>query len=141
MVTFVEALLDGEPVEIHGDGFQTRSLTYVTDTVDGIVRALGLPSPAAEIINVGGAESISILELAETIQSALGIPLPLRATFVPLRELARQVPGRPSPRADQAKARALLGFEAKIGLAEGLAATIDWHQKRRVEGEREAVLA
>ncbi len=48
MVTFIEALLDGEPMEIHGDGQQTRTFTYVSDTVDGFVRALQTPeSPAA----------------------------------------------------------------------------------------------
>ena len=40
VVTFVESLLDGEPMEIHGDGLQTRTFTYVTDTADGIIRAL-----------------------------------------------------------------------------------------------------
>jgi len=141
MVTFVESLLDGEPMEIHGDGCQTRSFTYVTDTVEGIVRALETPESRGEIVNVGGAESISILELAEAIQSALGIPLPLRATFVPYADLPGKYQDVRHRRADQAKARALLGFEAKVGLDEGLEMTIDWHQRQRLEGGREAVLA
>ena len=43
MVTFAEAILDGEPMEIHGDGLQTRTFTYVSDTVEAFVRALETP--------------------------------------------------------------------------------------------------
>jgi UDP-glucose 4-epimerase len=140
MVTFVESLLDGAPLEIHGDGRQTRSFTYVTDTVDGIVRALVTPEARGEIINVGGSESITILELAEVVQSELGIPPPLRATFIPYEDLPGKYQDVRHRVADPTKARDLLGFEAKVKLAEGLAATLDWHQKRRLEG-RQAVLA
>jgi UDP-glucose 4-epimerase len=140
MVTFVESLLDGEAMEIHGDGYQTRSFTYVSDTVDGIVRALETPESRGEIINVGGSESITILELAEVVQSELGIPLPLRATFIPYEDLPGKYQDVRHRVADPTKARDLLGFEAKVKLAEGLAATLDWHQKRRLEG-RQAVLA
>jgi UDP-glucose 4-epimerase len=140
MVTFVEALLDGSPMEIHGDGEQTRSFTYVSDTVDGIVRALVTPEARGEIINVGGTESITILELAEVIQSKLAIAQPLRATFIPYETLPGKYQDVRHRVADPTKARDLLGFEAHVMLDEGLAATLDWHEKRRLEG-REAVLA
>lgn len=140
MVTFVESLLDGTPMEIHGDGHQTRSFTYVSDTVEGIVRALETPEARGEIINVGGSESITILELAEVVQSELGIPPPLRATFVPYESLPGKYQDVRHRVADTTKARELIGFEAKVNLADGLAATLDWHQRRRLEG-REAVLA
>ena len=69
-------------MEIHGDGRQTED-SYVTDTVDGFVRALERPEARSEVVNVGGTETLSILELAQTVQEHLGIPLPLRATFIP----------------------------------------------------------
>jgi UDP-glucose 4-epimerase len=140
MVTFVESLLDGEPIEIHGDGRQTRSFTYVSDTVDGIFRALQRPEARGEIVNVGATESITILELAEVVQSALGIPLPLRATFVPYDALPGNYQDVRHRVPDPRKARELLGFEARVRLADGLAETVDWHEKRRLEGRR-AVLA
>jgi nucleoside-diphosphate-sugar epimerase len=140
MVTFVEALLDGQPIEIHGDGRQTRSFTYVSDTVDGIFRALVTPESRGEIVNVGGTEAITILELAEVVQSALEIPPPLRATFVPYEDLPGKYQDVRHRVADPTKARELLGFETKVKLADGLAATIDWHRKRRLEG-LQAVLA
>jgi len=140
MVTFIEALLDGQPIEIHGDGHQTRSFTYVSDTVDGIFRALVTPESRGEIVNVGGTEAITILELAEVVQSALEIPPPLRATFVPYEDLPGKYQDVRHRVADPTKARELLGFETKVKLADGLAATIDWHRKRRLEG-LQAVLA
>ena len=45
VVTFIESLLDGKPMEIHGDGRQTRTFTHVRDTAEGIVRALERPDP------------------------------------------------------------------------------------------------
>jgi UDP-glucose 4-epimerase len=132
LVTFIEALLDGRPVEIHGDGRQTRTFTYVTDTVDGFVRALERPEARGEVVNVGGTETLSILELAQTVQEHLGIPLPLRATFIPYdqfpgnyQDVRHRVP-------DTTKARELLGFEAQTSLAEGLAETVAWHREQRV---------
>ena len=64
VVTFIESLLDGEPMEIHGDGRQTRTFTHVRDTAAGIVRALERPEARGEVINLGGTETITILELA-----------------------------------------------------------------------------
>ena len=139
LVTFIEALLDGEPMEIHGDGNQTRSFTYVSDTVDGIFRALVTPEARGEIINVGGTEAITILELAEVVQSTIGIPSPLCATFVPYETLPGKYQDVRHRVADPTKAQEILGFEAKVKLADGLAQTLDWHQKRRLEG-RQAVL-
>jgi UDP-glucose 4-epimerase len=135
MVTFIEALLDGELVDIHGDGLQTRTFTYVEDTVDGIYRALAQPESRSEVVNVGGTETLTIRELAEIIQEKLGIELPLRARFTPYEQL----PGNYQDVRDRVpntdKARSLLGFEAQIGLDEGLERTIAWHRDVRVPAD------
>jgi UDP-glucose 4-epimerase len=132
LVTFIEALLDGRPVEIHGDGRQTRTFTYVTDTVDGFVRALERPEARGEVVNIGGTETLSILELAQTVQEHLGIPLPLRATFIPYDEFPGNYQDVRHRVPDTTKARELLGFEAQTSLAEGLAETVAWHREQRV---------
>jgi UDP-glucose 4-epimerase len=130
-VTFIEALLDGEPMEIHGDGLQTRTFTYVADTVEGFVRALAAPEARGEVINIGGTETVTILELAERTQAMLGYPLPLQARLTPYETL----PGRYQDVRDRVpditKAKRLLGFEAQVRLDEGLSATIEWHRARR----------
>ncbi len=99
LVTFIEALLDGQPVEIHGDGRQTRTFTYVTDTVDGFVRALERPEARGEVVNIGGTETLSILELARDGAGAPRDPAAAPRDVHPVRPVPRQLPGRPAPRA------------------------------------------
>jgi UDP-glucose 4-epimerase len=132
VVTFTEALLDGEPMIIHGDGKQTRTFTYVSDTVDGFVRALRTPEARGEVINIGGTETVTILDLARHVQSALGLPKkPLRARFIPYTDFPGRYQDVRDRVPDTTKARALLGFEAKVGLSEGLGKTIEWHAHLR----------
>ncbi|HET9323068.1 MAG TPA: NAD-dependent epimerase/dehydratase family protein [Gaiellaceae bacterium] len=64
---FVQAALAGEPLEVHGDGSQTRCFCHVADTVRALSALLHEPSAAGEIFNVGSTESVAILELAERI--------------------------------------------------------------------------
>ena len=130
-VTFIESLLDGEPMEIHGDGEQTRTFTYVSDTVEGFVRALQTPEARGEVINIGGVECVSILELARRVQEHLSIPQPLRATFLPYEALPGNYQDVRERVPDTTKARSLLGFDAAISLDEGLARTVGWHREQR----------
>lgn len=130
-VTFIEALLDGQKLEIHGDGRQTRTFTYVSDTVDGFARALGTPESRGEVLNVGGTETVTILELAERIQEQLGIPLPLRADFIPYESLPGNYQDVRDRIPDTAKSNRILGFEASVPLDDGLERTIAWHRAVR----------
>ena len=132
---FIEILLDGGTMQIHGDGQQVRTFTFVTDTVDGFVRALNTPSARGEVVNVGGTRPCTVLQLAELVQEGLGIEPPLRAHLVPYEDLPgnyqdvrRRIPSNE-------KARALLGFEARVRLEDGLAETIAWHKSRRDQPE------
>jgi UDP-glucose 4-epimerase len=134
LVTFIEALLDGEPMEIHGDGLQTRSFTYVSDTVDGFVRALRTPESRGEVINIGGTECTSILEVARRVQEQMGIPQPLRATFLPYEALPGNYQDVRERIPDTTKAKELLGFEAQVSFDEGVARTIEWHRELRTRG-------
>jgi UDP-glucose 4-epimerase len=131
-VTFIEALLNGEEVEIHGDGRQTRCFTYVDDTVEGFMRALETPESRGEVVNVGSEELMTITDLAAEIQQQLEIPQPLRATFVPYEALPGNYQDVRDRVPDNTKARELLGFEARIGIKEGLARTIEWHREQRL---------
>jgi UDP-glucose 4-epimerase len=132
VVTFIESMLDGEPMEIHGDGRQTRTFTHVRDTAAGIVRALERPEARGEVINLGGTETITILELARLVQAELSLPPePLRTRFIPYESLPGKYQDVRHRTPDTAKARRLLGFEAQIGLAEGLRETVEWHRAIR----------
>jgi UDP-glucose 4-epimerase len=85
---FVERALAGEPLEVHGDGTQTRSFCHVADTVRalaGLMDAVGL---SGEIFNVGSTERVRILELAERILRATGSDSEL--AFIPYEQVYEQ---------------------------------------------------
>jgi UDP-glucose 4-epimerase len=125
---FIGAILRGEPIPIHGDGLQTRSFTYVSDTVRGIADVLE-HGPSGEIFNIGSTHEISIVELAGLIHRLSGSAVPLDLKFIPYDEIGdrkyedvrRRVP-------DTSKAERWLGYEAKVSLQEGLKSTIDWQR-------------
>jgi UDP-glucose 4-epimerase len=84
---FVERALAGEPLEVHGDGTQTRSFCHVADTVRALA-ALMDAEISGEIFNVGSSERVSILELAERVKRATGSSSEL--AFVPYDEVYGQ---------------------------------------------------
>jgi UDP-glucose 4-epimerase len=126
---FIDAILRGQSVPIHGDGMQTRSFTYVSDTASGIVAAAESEVADREIINIGSNYEISILQLAERIHRLCGVPEPLRFQMTPYdqinmrkyEDVRRRIP-------DIVKAKKLLGFEAKVSLDDGLTKTIAWQR-------------
>lgn len=129
---FIEALLDGRPMEIHGNGRQVRSFTYVSDAVKGIVNALRLPAARGEIINIGNPTAGTILDLAKLVQATVGVAPPLRVRFVPYdtfpgryQDVRLRIP-------EITKARKLLGFEAHVDLADGIRRTVEWHRSQRL---------
>lgn len=128
---FFERLLDGEFMEIHGDGRQIRTFTFVTDTVDGVVRAMDTPEAEGEILNIGGDEPTTIVRLAAEVQGALDLKGPLRATMMPYEQIGGRYQDVRCRIPDTRKAAELLGFRATVGLTDGLAATAEWHRARR----------
>jgi UDP-glucose 4-epimerase len=69
---FVERALAGEPLEIHGDGTQTRSFCHVSDTIRALSGLMDAPAISGEIFNVGSTERVRIVELAERVLAATG---------------------------------------------------------------------
>ena len=115
--TFIDQALRGEPITIHGDGSQTRSLCYVDDLVEGIWRVLHaeLTGP----INLGSTEEISVGQLAELIRSLAGTGSPVVYTERPVDDPENRRP-------DASLARDRLGWEPEVPLRDGLARTLDW---------------
>ena len=130
---FFEDLLDGREMELHGDGRQTRSFTYVSDTVDGVVRALARPESSGEVINIGNDQPIAIVDLARKVQDAVGIEGPLRVRMVPLESIGGNYQDVRHRVPDLSKARRLLGFEPAVPLEGGLQKTLAWHLALRAE--------
>lgn len=129
---FIDAVLNDDVIPIHGDGSQTRSFTYVTDTVEGIYQAVVRDEADGEIINIGSTFEITIADLARKIKELSGTPGELKLEFVPYesftggkyQDVMRRVP-------DVSLCKRLLGVEARVGLDEGLAKTIDWQRQVR----------
>jgi UDP-glucose 4-epimerase len=127
---FIDAVLRDQEMPIHGDGLQTRSFTYVSDTVEAIYAAVVSGEANGEIFNVGSTREITVLELARLIKRLAGGARPLRLKFIPYDELnggryedvRRRVP-------DVSKCERVLGVKAIVELEEGLARTIAWQRE------------
>ncbi|MBX6387734.1 MAG: SDR family oxidoreductase [Frankia sp.] len=115
--TFIAQALRGEPITVAGDGSQTRSVCYVDDLIDGIVRLLWswLPGP----VNIGNPHELTILETARLVRELCGSGAPI--TFVPR---PKDDPSVRQP--DITLARRELGWEPRVAVTDGLARTIDW---------------
>ena len=127
---FIDAVLNGKAIPIHGDGLQTRSFTYVSDTVRGIYAAIVRKEADGQVLNIGSSEEVTIVELARRIQKAAGKAGEPRIEFVPYEsftgkkyeDVRRRVP-------DTRLAKNILDFEASISLDDGLRMTIDWQRE------------
>jgi dTDP-glucose 4,6-dehydratase len=117
---FIGQALRGEPLTVHGDGSQTRSFCYYTDMIEGIYRLL--VSDYVLPVNLGNPVEMSILELAHLVNRLVGATA--RVAYEPLPEDDPKV-----RRPDISQARQVLGFEAQVGLEQGLEKTIDWFRR------------
>ena len=118
---FMSQALEGEDVTVFGDGTQTRSFTYVTDLVDGILRLMD--ADTNDPVNIGNPHEVTIEQIARTIITLTGS----RSRIV-YRPLPVDDPKQRRP--DITRARTLLGWEPKVGLEEGLMKTIDYFKKK-----------
>jgi dTDP-glucose 4,6-dehydratase len=118
---FASQALAGRPITVAGDGSQTRSIIYVDDLVEGVVRLLhsDLPGP----VNIGNPHEVSMLELAHTIRALAGSDSEI--VFIP-----RPVDDPMVRQPDITLAKAALGWEPKIGFEDGLRRTIEWFRSR-----------
>lgn len=118
---FIKALLAGQSPVVYGDGRQTRDFTYITNVVDGVLRAASADGVAGETINVATGGRVSLLELVRAIQVILG------SSVAPTFSAAREGDVKDS-QADIFKARKLLGYEPLVPFEVGLRHTVEWFQ-------------
>jgi dTDP-glucose 4,6-dehydratase len=114
---FLDQALRGLPMTIFGDGSQTRSFCYVSDLVDGLHRLMH--SEERYPVNLGNPREMTILEFAEEIRRLTGSRSELSFQVLPEDDPRQRQP-------DIAKARALLGWEPRVSLEEGLAKTVEY---------------
>jgi dTDP-glucose 4,6-dehydratase len=114
---FIGQALRGEDLTVFGDGSQTRSFCYVDDLIEGIYRLL--MSDYAQPVNIGNPAEITISEFAEEILKLTGSSVPVAYKDLPVDDPKQRQP-------DIKKAREILGWEPKVGRAEGLKITYDY---------------
>ena len=121
---FIRRILEREVITIDGDGTDSRSNTFVTDCVEGILLAFSQPGQSkGETFNIGGGEEVNVLEVLKMLESLSGIAPITR--FGPPRagDQRRTV-------ADTSKARRLLGYDPKTSVMQGLRAQLEWQQRQ-----------
>lgn len=117
---FVERALAGEDIQIHGDGNQIRAWCYIDDFIDGLLLAMTHPKAIGESFNIGNARAVlTIYGLAQTVVRVLNSSSKILFTRKDYADVELRVPS-------VAKARELLGFEAKVDLEEGIAKTAEY---------------
>ncbi|MEO7135037.1 MAG: NAD-dependent epimerase/dehydratase family protein, partial [Vicinamibacterales bacterium] len=118
---FISQALRNEDVTVFGDGRQTRSFCYITDLVDGIIRLM--LSSTNDPVNIGNPAEMTIEQIARVIIEMTGSKSQI--VYKPLPEDDPKV-----RKPDITRARAILGWEPKVDLREGLTSTIDYFRTK-----------
>jgi UDP-glucose 4-epimerase len=126
---FIDAALRGLPMTIHGDGLQTRTLTFVDDSIEGTYRAILDDRANGDILNIGSTFETTIIHLANLVHELCDTGGSIEIEFVPYesftgkpyQDVMRRVP-------DVTHTAEVLGFRAEVSLKEGLARTITWQR-------------
>jgi UDP-glucuronate 4-epimerase len=118
----IAALVDGRPFRLFGDGEQSRSFTYVADVVEATIAAMER-APAGSLLNVGGGVESTMNGMLALLERVAGRPLEI--------ERIEAVPGdQRRTKADTERIRALLGWEPRTSLEQGLQAQWEWASKK-----------
>ena len=115
---FVDKILKNEPIDIYGDGQQTRDFTYIKDVVAGIILS-GKSRVDGEVFNIGSGKRISLTELIKIIEGAMG----KKARF---RRIEAQSGDVLHTQSDISKARRLLGYDPKYTIEQGIKEYAEW---------------
>ena len=127
---FISAALDNEPLSLHGDGMQTRSFTYISDHVDGIVACAEKREANNQVFNIGNTDEITIKDLGLKIWTMIRPNDEPKFVYIPYETFGKyEDVQRRIPNID--KARSLLGFHPQVDLDAGLKTTVPWQVKRR----------
>lgn len=117
---FIIQALEEKPLTVYGDGKQTRSFCYVTDLVDGLMRAMFRDGLAGEVFNIGNPEEYTMMDLAKKIQALMKSDLPIAYGELPQDDPVQRQP-------DITKAKKMLQWEPGVAIDDGLRKTIEYY--------------
>jgi len=124
ITNFVVQALASQPLQVYGDGSQTRSFCYIDDLIRGLLALLDSAQPGP--LNLGNPEEISISDLAALVLRISGASSGTASAELPVDDPPRRRP-------DISKAAHLLGWKPRVGLDEGIRLTMDWLRGRPEE--------
>lgn len=122
LTVFIEQALEGESITVFGEGDQTRSLCYVTDTVGGLIKLMFKEEISGEVVNIGSPEEHSVTEYAQMVKDLTGSS----SGIVKSEPLPQDDPKERKP--DIEKAKRLLDWEPKVSLHDGIRKTIEYYK-------------
>lgn len=116
---FVSQALAGEPFTIFGDGLQTRSLCYVDDLVEAIVRFATIDDPKYRTLNIGNDREVTVMQIAELIARLCDASFSVESHPLPENDPLQRRP-------DLTRAREVLRWSPSTSLEDGMSATVEW---------------
>ena len=125
---FIRQIIDGEKINIFGDGSQVRDLTYVDDVVDAILLAAINEKADGDFFNLGGLENITLLDFVKLLIELNGsgsydiMPFPEDKKMIDIGSFY----------SDYSKIKDMLGWEPTVSLRDGLKSTLDYYKKYKV---------
>ncbi len=122
MFRFIQWMCEGQTVYVNGDGKQSRGFTYVDDIARGTI--MGLQSVGYEIINLGGHEQVSLMELIRGIEERIESRAAIKFREAHPADIQQSW-------ADVEKAKRILSWEPKVSFDEGLDSALAWYQSER----------
>ena len=120
---FIDQAVNGRPITIFGDGTQTRSFTYVTDQIEGLLRLAAIDRAEGSVVNIGNDKETKVIDMARMVLSITG-----SASGITYHPLPEDDPLRRRP--DITRARDILDWEPKVPLVDGLRHTVEWFRSR-----------
>lgn len=127
---FIDRVSRGEQLQQFGDGSSSRDYTYISDIVDGIVRAIDRPHPY-EVFNLGKGNGTSLKDFISLVQKYVGKKANIKV-------MPDQPGDVPYTCADVGKAHELLGYKAKVSFEEGIRRTVLWYKKTYDNADEES---
>ena len=120
---FIVQAMTNQPITVYGDGKQTRSFCYISDTATSLMLLINKPKAKGQVVNVGNTKEITILELAYMIKEITGIKITLEFHPFPKDDPQRRQP-------DTSKLSELIGRLPQVSLYEGLSRTVEWFSQK-----------
>lgn len=118
-INFIRQAISNKPITVFGDGTQTRSLCYISDVVEGLMRLMFYPNTTGEVVNIGSSEEHTVMEYAKLIKKLTNS----KSEIVCVEKLPEDDPKKRRP--DITKAKKLLGWKPEVSLEKGLLQMIE----------------